>query len=146
MVRAASETSPTFYVACVTWLLCVIFLVRSGLGILGFFGSILFLIFMFGLREKFSNEETASAYSVFNQNQQSISGSLTGDQVDRQLRGGFSSFPNRTSSSSSIPTADAAPQSQSSFVQSVDKGERLRRRANAALAAEQRLHSEIDRS
>jgi hypothetical protein len=99
---------------------------------------------MFGLREKFSNEETASAYSVFNQNQQSIAGSMTGDQIDRQLRGGFSSFPNRTSSSSSIPTADAAPKSSS--VQSVDKDERLRRRAAAALAAERRLHSEMDRS
>jgi hypothetical protein len=40
---------------------------------------------MFGLREKISNEETASAYSVFNQNQQSIAGSMTGDQIDRQF-------------------------------------------------------------
>lgn len=144
MVRAANEKSPTFYVACVAWMLVAIYLVQSGLGVLAFVGSIFFLIYMFGLREKFSNEETASAYSVFNQNQQSIAGSLTGEQVDKQLRGGFSSAPNRMVDST-IPTA-AAGASKSSSGQSIDKDERLRRRKAAALAAERRLQSETDES
>ena len=88
----------------------------------------------FGLRDKFSNEETASAYSVFNENQQAIQGSFTGTQLDRQLRGGLK----QNEMKSSIPTALLEKTKNSR----VNENERLRRRNAAALAAEQRLKTQ----
>ena len=84
------------------------------------------------MREKFSNEETASAYSVFNKNQQSIAGSYTADQLDRQLRGGLG----KKDTLSSIPAVSLVKQSKRI---EINETERLRRRNAAAEAAERRL-------
>lgn len=84
------------------------------------------------MREKFSNEETASAYSVFNQNQQAIAGSYTADQLDRQLRGGLG----KKDTISSIPVASRVKQTKRIEIKET---ERLRRRNAAAEAAERRL-------
>ena len=62
-------------------------LVQLDLGVLAFVGSILMAIWMFGLREKFESEETASAYSAFNEDGQAITGSFTTAQLEGQLRG-----------------------------------------------------------
>mmetsp|Transcript_22403 Transcript_22403/g.55420 ORF Transcript_22403/g.55420 Transcript_22403/m.55420 type:complete len:147 (+) Transcript_22403:80-520(+) len=136
MVRSATEKSPATYVASVVWTICAGLLVWSDLAILAFFGTVLFLIYNFGLRDKFSNEETASAYSVFNENQQAIAGTLTAGQVDRQLRGGMND------GSGSIGNSSIAVANQSktaTTTTNVSQDERLRRRKAAALAAERRF-------
>ncbi|CAJ1967442.1 unnamed protein product [Cylindrotheca closterium] len=142
MVRSANEKSSATYVASAVWTLCVGLLIWSDLGVLAFFGSILFLIWVFGLREKFSNEETASAYSVFNLNQQAIAGTLTAGQVDRQLRGGGIANNTNGSIGNNSNIAMAASQnnnSQTAATNNVSQEERLRRRKAAAMAAERRF-------
>lgn len=58
-----------------------------GLGVVTFVMWVLVAIWMFGLRDKFSTETTASAYSVFNKDGRSIVGGFTASQFERQLRG-----------------------------------------------------------
>lgn len=148
MVRSANETTLSTYVACIVWTICAGLLMYADLGILALFGSMIFAIYVFGLREKFSNEETASAYSVFNQNQQAIAGTLTAGQIDRQLRGGFdgsgsgnaSNSNNNDSIGNSSVAMAAAPQNKAqATTANVSQEERLRRRKAAALAAERRF-------
>lgn len=133
MVRSSQERSPSFYAGILAWFVCCVVCVKNDLGVLVFCGSIFLSIWFFGLREKFSNETTASAYSVFNNDQRAIAGSFTGEQLDRQLRNGSYTSEQK---SSTIPTARAGKSEKAS---KCNDGERLRRRKAAALAAERRM-------
>jgi hypothetical protein len=138
MVRSSKERSAAFYGGCFTWFTTCIFLVNQDFGVLAFCGSVFLTIWFFGLREKFSSETTASAYSVFNKNERSIAGTFTGQQLDRQLRGGISI----TTSENHLSTIPKAQIGKSfTNLKIVDK-ERLRRRKAAALAAERRIEQD----
>ena len=104
------------------------------MGVLAFVGSILLGIYSFGLRDKFSNESTASAYSVFNKDGQAIVGGFTGEQLDRQLRGGFA----RNTAKVTDGSVATALSSSSVTKEKVAEDERVRRRRAAAAAAERR--------
>lgn len=113
------------------------------LGVLAFCGSAILVIWTFGLREKFSGEETASAYSVFNENGKAIVGGFTAAQFDSQMRGGGIGTENKASSSQNNPVkgsvAMAAKTASTKNTQRQSDGEKLRRRKAAAAAAEKRL-------
>jgi hypothetical protein len=146
MVRAANERTRFFYVGCAAWSILSLLLMASGFGVLAFCGSVLLGIWVFGLRDKFSNEETASAYSVFNQDGQAIVGGLTAGQFDRQLRGGFAqsaSYNNDNNDNpvrGSIAIASSEHKSNANDNKLADN-ERLRRRTAAAAAAERRFQT-----
>jgi hypothetical protein len=146
MVRAATERTPTFYVGCAAWSVTAVLLLASGFGVVAFCGSILLAIWVFGLRDKFSSEETASAYSVFNEDGKAIVGGLTAGQFDRQLRGGFappSSNNNDNPVRGSIAVASFEHKSNAANAKDKKLGEneRLRRRTAAAAAAELRFQA-----
>jgi hypothetical protein len=152
MVRAANERSRAFYTGCFLWTIVAILLTFSGFGVVGFCGSVLLVIWFFGLREKFSNEETASAYSVFNRDGRAIAGSFTSSHLERQLRGG-GGFHMKSRSSSSAdnddgddddPVRGAIAKAENGTKNFTTKGrvveqERLTRRQAAAAAAEKRF-------
>jgi hypothetical protein len=141
MVRAANERSTLFYVGGMAWVICSILLTVWGFGVVAFCGSILLAIWWFGFREKFSNEETASAYSVFNKDGQAIVGGFTASQFDRQLRGGFAPRDDADNPvKGSIATA-AEVSTTAAAVKTTDANERLRRRTAAAVAAEKRFQT-----
>ena len=140
MVRAANERSVGFYFGCLLWAFVCVVLVAWDFGVIAFCGSILLAIWTFGLREKFSNEETASAYSVFNQGGKAIVGGLTASQFDRQLRGGARSGSNEDNDpvrgTVAVATTSGGKQAKAA---TVPEDEKLRRRKAAAAAAERRL-------
>jgi len=88
MVRSANEKSTSFYVLIFMLLIIGILLIYHDFGVIAFVMFVFVGIFGFGLREKFSNETTASAYSVFNKNGRPIVGGFTASQFENQLRGG----------------------------------------------------------
>jgi hypothetical protein len=116
-----------------------------------FCGSILLSIWVFGLRDKFSSEETASAYSVFNEDGKAIVGGLTAGQFDRQLRGGFAppsgsgSGSNDDNNDNPVRGSIAVSEHKSNAANAKDnklgENERLRRRTAAAAAAERRFQT-----
>merc|ERR1712224_487101 len=61
----------------------------------------------FGTREKWSNEEL-SAYSVFNDGQQRHPGTFTADQVERDLRGGWTQEPAQSAGTSTTVRSGSA--------------------------------------
>ena len=72
------------------WLICALFIV--GLYVFNYagFGSLFVILSLFAalfsnLGDN-SNDNTLSAYSIFNKNHQSLMGTLTGDQFDREIR------------------------------------------------------------
>lgn len=147
MVRSAHEQTPQFFVGVGLWLAICVALYYHGLGVLAFFLSMFVAMYVFGLRDKFDSEQTASAYSVFNRNGQAIAGSLTATQLDRQLRGGGVSNANNedaspSSSSNQGPATLSSTNSQKSPVKKSDNTEILRRRKAAAEAAERRAASQ----
>lgn len=142
MVRAAHERTPRFYVGLVVWLGVAALLLRHDLGVVAVVASLLLAIYVFGLRDKFDTEDTASAYAVFNRGGQAIAGTLTAGQLDLELRGGGG--VNRDDDGRAInnnksmalrlaPTNQSVPSSEK-----VNDAERLRRRKAAAAAAERR--------
>mmetsp|Transcript_4937 Transcript_4937/g.7140 ORF Transcript_4937/g.7140 Transcript_4937/m.7140 type:complete len:143 (+) Transcript_4937:112-540(+) len=136
MVRSAKQKTLSFYVAFAAWMLFAALLIVWDLGVIAFTLSILLAIWFFGLREKWTTEKTASAYSIFNENGQAIVGGFTAQQFENQMRGGLSAGQN-DSSLDSI----AAPKNQNSKSErapATDQ-ERLKRRKAAAVAAERRL-------
>lgn len=141
MVRAANERSQVFYAGTTTWVVMCIVLVYSDLGILAFCGTVILGIWIFGLREKFSGEETGSAYSVFNRDGKAIVGGFTASQFDRQLRGGFGRNDDDSSSNpvKGSVTKAAYSGSTTSFTPPSSEEERLRRRKLSAAAAERRF-------
>jgi uncharacterized membrane protein len=76
MVLAANERTNRFYILAFLWFILAVLLVKNGFGVIAFVTSVLLLIYVFGLREKFDSETTASAYSVFNEDSQGITGGL----------------------------------------------------------------------
>jgi hypothetical protein len=146
MVRAANERSTIFYVGCITWMVCSILLTVWGFGVVAFCGSILLAIWAFGLRDKFSNEETASAYSVFNKDGQAIVGGFTAGQFDRQLRGGFATRSTTSNDGNDDPVKGsvATAEVSTAAAKTTDANERLRRRTAAAAAAEKRFQTQTD--
>lgn len=143
MVRAANQRSPGFYLGCILWVVVCVVLIAWDFGVLAFVGSILLSIWVFGLREKFSNEETASAYSVFNRDGKAIVGGFTAAQFDRQMRGGIGNGAD-DSVKGEIATAE-----RGTGISGVGgprpvlpEDERLRRRKAAAAAAERRFQQQ----
>lgn len=136
MVRSANERSSKFYALLIVWCIAVVVLVRIELGVIAFVASVLLLIWVFGLRDKFNSETTASAYSVFNKDSQGITGGFTTAQLERQLRGGFRK--NDATSSAPIPVLEQHSLDMPSS-KSVGGDEKVRRRQAAAAAAERRL-------
>lgn len=88
MVRSSTDRSTSFYLGLAVWGCIATGLVIVDLGVLAFFGTVVVALWLFGLRDKFDGETTASAYSVFNQGGKSLPGSTTMQDVDRELRGG----------------------------------------------------------
>jgi hypothetical protein len=72
MVLAANERTNRFYILAFLWSIVSVLLAKNA-----FVASVLLLIYVFGLREKFDSETTASAYSVFNDDSQGITGGFT---------------------------------------------------------------------
>ena len=146
MVRAANERTPLFYVAGTAWLVVAVLLTVWDLGVVAFVGSVLLAIWVFGLRDKFASEETASAYSVFNRDGKAIAGGFTAQQLDRQLRGGAlggtaSNANDDDPVRGSVAAADTATPKAEAAAKMSD-AERLRRRTAAAAAAERRFQQE----
>jgi hypothetical protein len=56
------------------------------LSTLAFICILLYLMYTFGMRDKWEGESEPSAYSVFNDNHMEIAGTFTGKQLDDQLR------------------------------------------------------------
>lgn len=144
MVRAANERSPRFYLGCTLWGIVSVLLIAWDFGVFAFVGSILLSIWLFGLREKFSNEETASAYSVFNRDGKAIVGGFTAAQFDRQMRGGLG---NRADDPVKGEIATAARdsttnRSREGLSPMLTEDEKLRRRKAAAAAAERRFQQQ----
>lgn len=112
------------------------------LGVIAFVGSFVMAMWVFGLRDKFDGEQTASAYSVFNKGGKSLPGSLTAQDVDQQLRaGGFANNPDSASTKDQgVPTGPAEPKTMvglesKGFTLNQNQEERVRRRRAAADAA-----------
>lgn len=146
MVRAANERSTGFYLGCAVWMAFCIYLIQLDFGVIAFCGSILWAIWTFGLREKFSNEETASAYSVFNRDGKAIVGGLTAAQFDRQMRGGLKDDDNKNDPVHGDIAIAMSASSKSSLAVVHSDEERLRRRKAAAAAAERRFQQKADAS
>jgi len=144
MVRAANERTPLFYLAGTAWLVVAVLLTVWDLGVVAFVGSVLLAIWVFGLRDKFASEETASAYSVFNRDGKAIAGGFTAQQLDRQLRGGAlggTASNDDDPVHGSVATAvTATPKAEAAAKMS--DAERLRRRTAAAAAAERRFQQQ----
>ena len=138
MVRAANEKSSSFYLGLAVCTLTGGFLIYHDLGVLAFVMFVLVGIFGFGLRDKFSNETTASAYSVFNEDGKAIVGGFTASQFENQLRGpmgrrNHENDPVQGRVAQSLQTRETnAPLSDA---------ERTARRRAAAAAAERRLQN-----
>jgi len=139
MVRAANERSNSFRLSVAISIGLGIFLIYSGFGVLAFALAIFVGIFGFGLRDKFSNETTASAYSVFNQDGQAIVGGFTAGQFEKQLRGVGGTLGNNDDPvKGSIAKARMAASSKS--IKLTEEERKIRRR-DAAAAAERRLRA-----
>ena len=141
MVRASNERTNTFYALWAVWMVVCVLLVRYEFGVVAFSVSILLAIWTFGLRDKFSNEETASAYSVFNKDGKAIVGGFTASQFERQMRGGGHKASEDDPVRGKVATADIDKNSDQRSSQQLSTDERLRRRKAAAAAAEKRLQN-----
>lgn len=96
---------------------------------------------MFGLRDKFSTETTASAYSVFNEGGRSIVGGLTKNQLERQLRGSLGTVDPDDAATGPIAkrlSSIECPNKSRSIQSYLSDAEREKRRKAAAGAAERR--------
>lgn len=136
MVRSAYERPSSFWIGFLIWAICSVILVYIELGILAFVGSVILGVWVFGMRDKFEGETTASAYSVFNKGGKSLPGSLTVHDIDQQLRSG-----GIVSGQEIMNDADGPAESKTSgigftgFALTQSQDERDRRRRAAADAA-----------
>jgi Uncharacterized conserved domain (SAYSvFN) len=139
MVRSSTERSNIFFAGVVLWIVACWWMISNDLGSIAFVGSVLLAIWRFGLRDKFDGEEGDSAYNVFNQGGRAILGSLTGEQVDQQMRGGMTYQKKEVKVSSDAPltttTVAASPSKLSD-------NEKVKRRAAAAAAAQRRMEQQ----
>jgi Uncharacterized conserved domain (SAYSvFN) len=139
MVRAANERSSRFYVILGACFVASVLLIYHDLGVLAFVLLVFVGIFGFGLRDKFSNEETASAYSVFNKDGRSIVGGFTASQFERQMRG-----PLANGDDSDNPLKGPVAEHLGGSImagENLSENERIRRRRAAAEAAQRRFQS-----
>ena len=139
MVRAANERSNSFRLGIATCIGLGIVLIYTGFGVLAFALAIFVGIFGFGLRDKFSNETTASAYSVFNQDGRAIVGGFTAGQFERQLRG--VRMPGNNHNDDPVKGSIAMARVVQSGAIKLTEEERTIRRRDAAAAAERRLRA-----
>lgn len=117
-----------------------VILIYHDLGVLSLFLFVMVAIWGFGLRDKFTNETTASAYSVFNKGGKAIVGGLTAGQFERQMRG---SMPGEARADDPVhgPVAEAKQPQDSSTAKdsrSLSTSEREKRRRATLAAAERR--------
>ena len=138
MVRAANEKSNLFKVGLVVCLAFAGLLIYLDLGVIAFVMLVFVGIWGFGLRDKFSNETTASAYSVFNKDGKAIVGGFTSSQFENQLRGPLSSGNPNDPLKGNIAEAR---QNKAAEKRALSDTERTARRRAAAEAAERRLKS-----
>jgi hypothetical protein len=143
MVRAAGELqrrSWRFYGGVALWVVFCVWLVTVSVHLVSIavMGSIALAIYVFGVRERWQGEQTASAYSVFNDGGREIAGTFNARQFDRQLRGvygGALDDDNDSGAGSGAPTHTAAK----APAEKISDDERVRRRKAAAAAAEARF-------
>ncbi|KAG7367426.1 SAYSvFN domain containing protein [Nitzschia inconspicua] len=140
MVRAANQRSNGFYFTVAASFVAALLFIYYDLGVLAFVLVVFVAIFGFGFRDKFSNEETASAYSVFNKDGRSIVGGFTASQFERQMRGPLWSG-NESDNPLKGPIAEHGLKNSSIGREKVPENERIRRRMAAAEAAQRRLHA-----
>jgi len=141
MVRAANERSNAFRLSIAISIVLGIFLVYSGFGVLAFVLAVFVAIFGFGLRDKFSNETTASAYSVFNRDGRAIVGGFTAGQFEQQLRGATLNNGMQNSNDDPVKGSIAQARVVKSSATKLTEEERKIRRRDAAVAAERRLRA-----
>eukprot|EP00536_Pseudo-nitzschia_multiseries_P000458 jgi/Psemu1/1030/gm1.1030_g len=147
MVRAANEKSPAFYAALTACFAIGAWCIYHDLGVIAFVLAVFVGIFGFGLRDKFSNETTASAYSVFNKDGRAIVGGFTSSQFENQLRGPLHAAANRQNEKNSNddplsgPIAESRGSNNRTTTTDVSDAERTKRRRAAAEAAERRWNN-----
>jgi hypothetical protein len=140
MVRAPNERSTKFYVTIALCFLNAVLLIYLNLGVLAFGLVVMVGIFGFGLRDKFSTEETASAYSVFNKDGRSIVGGFTASQFERQMRGPLATGDDLDNPLKG-PVAVHNGISNNRVGEPLSEDERIRRRRAAVEAAQRRLQT-----
>ena len=139
MVRAANEKPISFYFGLAICLVFAAFLVYYDFGVIAFVMLVFVGIWGFGLRDKFSNEATASAYSVFNKDGRAIVGGFTANQFENQLRGPLSKKSDQNDPLKG-PIAESQQEKRGDDIAPLSDVERRARRRAAAEAAERRLH------
>mmetsp|Transcript_10241 Transcript_10241/g.21508 ORF Transcript_10241/g.21508 Transcript_10241/m.21508 type:complete len:147 (-) Transcript_10241:1835-2275(-) len=141
MVRAADEKSTEFYIGLAACSVIGAVLVYHDFGVIAFIMLVFVGIWGFGLRDKFSNETTASAYSVFNKDGRAIVGGFTASQFENQLRGPLARNTNHSSDPLNGPIAESkqGTAGKGSGSANLSDDERRARRRAAAEAAERRL-------
>ena len=141
MVRAANEKSTSFYLTLAICFVTGAALIYHDFGVIAFVMLVFVGIFGFGLRDKFSNESTASAYSVFNKDGKGIVGGFTATQFENQLRGPLASKIDKND-----PVKGSIAESQQNYDKSTSSTpsdvERTARRKAAAEAAERRFNNQ----
>jgi Uncharacterized conserved domain (SAYSvFN) len=146
MVRSANERTLVFYAGCAAWAGACVWLFWNELGVIAFVVSILLLIYWFGLRDQFDGEDdngrSMSAYSVFNKGGKAMPGSLTGQQIDQQLRGGMTYNNNNNESSASSSDQPLTTTATATSTKPLTDSDKLKRRSAAALAADRRLQQQ----
>mmetsp|Transcript_150 Transcript_150/g.293 ORF Transcript_150/g.293 Transcript_150/m.293 type:complete len:144 (-) Transcript_150:3-434(-) len=139
MVRSANEKSKSFYITLAVCAVVGGLLIYYDFGVVAFVMAVFVGIFGYGLRDKFSNETTASAYSVFNKDGKSIVGGFTASQFERQMRGPLGRVDDDDPVQGPIAEHLIAGQ-RTSDRNNVSEAERNRRRRAAAAAAERRFN------
>mmetsp|Transcript_20264 Transcript_20264/g.37825 ORF Transcript_20264/g.37825 Transcript_20264/m.37825 type:complete len:146 (-) Transcript_20264:45-482(-) len=139
MVRSSKKQSlipPVLIDAAIACLL--VYLVHSyaawggeGPAMIVFIMALFYFLFTYGFRDKWSSEQTPSAYSVFNKNHREIAGTLSARKIDAQLR-----HVNEVQQQSSSNIEGVKIQEPPS---PIDEDERLKRRAAQAEAAASRI-------
>jgi hypothetical protein len=140
MVRSPNERSRGFHVTIALCFLAAVLLIYNDLGVVAFVLVVFVAIFGFGLRDKFSTEETASAYSVFNKEGRSIVGGFTASQFERQMRGPLAGGDDSDNPLKG-PVAEHNVISKSRVGEQLSEQERVRRRRAAAEAAQHRVQN-----
>jgi hypothetical protein len=139
MVRAADQKSALFYCGIAMCFVIGALLTYYDLGVIAFVMLVFVGIWGFGFRDKFSNETTASAYSVFNKDGRAIVGGFSASQFENQLRG--TRNLNDHNDPVKGPIAESSQEKPTVGGSSLSDAERIARRRAAAEAAERRLKS-----
>ena len=125
----------------ILWLILCACLTSIGLHQLAFILSILIAMFAFGFKERWASDRTASAYSVFNEGGSEILGTFNATKFDRQMRGVYGGALDHDGDSGASSVANPTHKASRGAVEKIDADERIRRRQNAAAAAEKRLEA-----